>query len=123
MMSHILEHLSMEEGNLALKEAHRVLKPGGFVTVCVPDLAKACEEYPKVNYDPDGRDNSAWFYIMGMIYGTTGSDGEGQFHHCGYDREYLKARFKLRNLVNVEEVPSPPYHKQEYNFCLKAYKK
>ena len=123
MMSHILEHLSMEEGNHALIEAHRVLKPGGFVTVCLPDLAKACEMYPSVAYDPDGRDNSEWFYVMGMIYGTTGKDGEGQFHHCGYDRRFLKARFKQREFTKVEEVPSPAYHKQEFNFCLKAYKK
>jgi predicted SAM-dependent methyltransferase len=123
MASHVLEHFSMEEGNLVLKEAWRVLKHGGFITVCLPDLAKACEMYPSVAYDPDGRDNSQWFYVMGMIYGTTGKDGEGQFHLCGYDRRFLKARFKQRDFERVEEVASPSYHKQEFNFCLRAYKK
>lgn len=120
-MSHVLEHLSMEEGNLALMEAYRVLKPGGFIVVGVPDLRKACEEYLKTEYIQE-KDNSHWYYIMGMIYGTTGKDGEGQFHHCGYSRQYLTEVMKLRNFKNIVEVEPPAYHRAEFNFCLKGYK-
>jgi ubiquinone/menaquinone biosynthesis C-methylase UbiE len=120
-MSHVLEHLSMEEGNLAIMEAYRVLKPGGFLVVGVPNLRKACEEYLKTDYIQE-KDNSHWYYVMGMIYGTTGKDGEGQFHHCGYSPQYLTEVLKLRSFKDIVEVAPPAYHKAEFNFCLKGFK-
>jgi SAM-dependent methyltransferase len=44
--SHALEHLMPHEVNVALKEFHRVLNPGGFAVVFVPDLedVKATED-------------------------------------------------------------------------------
>ena len=121
-MSHVLEHLSMEEGNLAVKEAYRVLIPGGCIIIGVPDLQKACEEYLKVKYVQESKDNSRWYYVMGMIYGTTGHDGEGQFHHCGYNRSFLKVVLENNGFKNIVEVNPPDYHKAEFNFCLKGEK-
>jgi predicted SAM-dependent methyltransferase len=43
--SHMLEHLDREEARLFLKEAWRVLKPGGIIRLVVPDLEKLVEEY------------------------------------------------------------------------------
>lgn len=122
-MSHLIEHLSMEEGNLAIMEACRVLKTGGFLDIACPDLKKACEEYLKVEYQPGPVDNSHWYYVMGMIYGTSGKDGEGQFHHCGYSRQYLKLRMEIRGLKDIVEIPGALYHKAEFNFCLRGYKR
>jgi SAM-dependent methyltransferase len=39
--SHFLEHLFKPDAERLLKESYRVLKPGGIVRVCVPDLAYA----------------------------------------------------------------------------------
>jgi len=39
--SHCLEHLMPHEVGIALNEFHRVLKPGGFAVVFVPDLEDA----------------------------------------------------------------------------------
>ena len=39
--SHFLEHLFKPDAERLLKESYRVLKPGGIVRVCVPDLACA----------------------------------------------------------------------------------
>jgi predicted SAM-dependent methyltransferase len=39
--SHFLEHLFKQDAERLLKESYRVLKPGGIVRVCVPDLAYA----------------------------------------------------------------------------------
>ncbi len=39
--SHFLEHLFKPDAEHLLKESYRVLKPGGTVRVCVPDLAYA----------------------------------------------------------------------------------
>lgn len=43
--SHFLEHLFKEEAQHVLRESFRVLKPGGVIRVCVPDLAHALSLY------------------------------------------------------------------------------
>jgi len=48
--SHFLEHLFDDEVRFVLKEAYRVLKPGAFLRVSVPDLDKAITQY--LSQDP-----------------------------------------------------------------------
>ncbi len=43
--SHFLEHLFKKEAAHILQEAYRVLKPGGIIRICVPDLAYAISLY------------------------------------------------------------------------------
>ena len=45
--SHFLEHLSRPNALHLLKEARRILKPGGIFRICVPDLAYAMSLYAK----------------------------------------------------------------------------
>ncbi len=47
--SHFLEHLFHEDAVRVLREMHRVMKPGGVVRVCVPDLAHYINEYRRGN--------------------------------------------------------------------------
>jgi SAM-dependent methyltransferase len=42
---HLLEHLTYDEGERLLREVHRVLVPGGFVRLGVPDLALFARAY------------------------------------------------------------------------------
>ncbi|MBB5285126.1 SAM-dependent methyltransferase [Rhabdobacter roseus] len=42
---HVFEHLSYEEGIHALRELHRVLKPGGICRISTPDLEFFAREY------------------------------------------------------------------------------
>ena len=37
LMSHVVEHMPLDDGRALMKECHRILKPGGVVTVIVPD--------------------------------------------------------------------------------------
>ena len=43
--SHVLEHLSYDDCLLAVKNTHRILKPGGHFRCVVPDLEAAAREY------------------------------------------------------------------------------
>jgi SAM-dependent methyltransferase len=43
--SHWLEHLFLDHADRLLREAYRVLKVGGTVRICVPDLDFAVSEY------------------------------------------------------------------------------
>lgn len=43
--NHLLEHLTYSQGEMLLREVHRVLLPGGFVRTGVPDFAKFAESY------------------------------------------------------------------------------
>jgi predicted SAM-dependent methyltransferase len=42
---HMLEHLDREEARQFLREAHRVLWPGGLIRLVLPDLQRRVEEY------------------------------------------------------------------------------
>jgi predicted SAM-dependent methyltransferase len=44
-LHHVLEHLSGDQGRLALTELHRILKPGATLDVEVPDLDRVCSAY------------------------------------------------------------------------------
>jgi len=129
LMVHVIEHLSMEDGNLAIKEAHRVCKPGGFVEIETPDLIRACQLMQEVHVTPLGN-NQPWHRVMGCIYGTTGIDGEGQFHLCGYTKEYLRFKLEERGFKNIEEIPVGFGHgnneggvaEPQYDFRMRAYK-
>ncbi|SFD02841.1 Methyltransferase domain-containing protein [Chitinophaga sp. CF118] len=43
--SHVLEHLSYEDCQLAVSNTFRILKPGGYFRCVVPDLESAAREY------------------------------------------------------------------------------
>lgn len=43
--SHVLEHLSLSELRLALRNCHRYLKPGGIFRLVVPDLEFIARQY------------------------------------------------------------------------------
>lgn len=131
IMVHCLEHLDMEQGNLAIKEAHRVLKPGGTFDVELPDLLKACELMPTVHVTALG-DNQPWHRIMGLLYGAVGIEhgGEGQYHLCGYTQEYLRFKLEERGFKDIKLVPVGYGHgdaesghgEPEYDFRMKGTK-
>jgi len=120
---HTLEHLSFEDGNRALEHIARVLKPGGVAEIEVPDLTKACKLFLETEPFVLGGDNRVWWRKVGLFYGTTGSDGEGQFHLAGYTKNYLKKKMEEHHFIDIEEIPVGLGHgkpEPEYNFRLKG---
>jgi ubiquinone/menaquinone biosynthesis C-methylase UbiE len=128
IMVHAIEHLSMEDGSRAVGEAVRVCKPGGVVEIETPDLITAC--YKMIEADKEV-DSQNWYRIMGLLHGTTGADGEGQFHLCGYSYNYLKRVMELHGLENIEEISvgfghgnnEDGFGEPQYDFRLRGYKK
>ena len=49
--SHIFEHISIFSTPKALKECFRVLKPGGYFRLVLPDVKESIEEYLNGNYN------------------------------------------------------------------------
>jgi predicted SAM-dependent methyltransferase len=60
--SHVLEHLSPDEGTQLIRECARILKPGGILRIAVPDLEEIVKTYLKK--------------IERACEGKPGSDGE-----------------------------------------------
>lgn len=124
ILVHVVEHLSMGAGNQAIKNAVRVLKPNGFIEIEVPDLEVACALLPIAHIRKE-QPNHFWFRVMGLLYGDTGVQGEGQYHLCGYTKEYLKFRMEEHGLKNIKEIPVGFGHgrpEPEYDFRLRGFK-
>lgn len=50
---HFIEHLTVKEGQQAIKDFMRVLKPGGVVRIATPDLEIAIDKYINVPIEKD----------------------------------------------------------------------
>lgn len=125
---HMIEHLSMEDGNRAIKEMARICKPGGVVEIETPDLITACKLMIEADKEVDSQH---WYRVMGLLHGTTGVDGEGQFHLCVYSQNYLRKVMTDHNLINIEVIPvgfghgnnADGHPEPMYDFRLRGYKK
>lgn len=87
---HVLEHAERDAVESILARWHAVLKPGGILRVCVPDLRAACEYYLATH------DLRA---IHGLLYG--GQRNEWDFHRVGFDEVTLGAALKGAGFTGV----------------------
>ena len=65
--SHVLEHFTPQQGAFLVREACRVLKPGGTLRTVVPDLEASCREYLRIlamnDSDPEKATLYKWIKI------------------------------------------------------------
>ncbi|MFG0261469.1 MAG: class I SAM-dependent methyltransferase [Novipirellula sp. JB048] len=66
--SHVLEHLSIDQGKRFIAECYRVLVPGGLIRVVVPDLEQITRTYLQeldraLDHQPLGADNHHWMTL------------------------------------------------------------
>jgi SAM-dependent methyltransferase len=77
----VLEHFGCGEGADLIKEAHRVLKPGGSLIISVPDLRAICTEW----LHGERLDTQLF---MTCLYGAYMGSEEDR-HKWGFDNESL----------------------------------
>lgn len=125
LMVHIIEHLSMNDGKKAIQQAFRICKPGGFIEIETPDLLVACQLLLQLE-----ENTPLWYRAMGLVYGTKGEDGQGQFHLCGYTEKYLTRIMKENGFINIENIlvgfghgnNEEGHPEPQYDFRLKGQK-
>jgi predicted O-linked N-acetylglucosamine transferase (SPINDLY family) len=92
--SHCLEHFSHRQVPHVLAEWVRVLKPGGVLSIAVPDFAKIAANYL------EGASQPTENYVMG------GQRDEDDFHRSLFDRERLTRLMVAAGLVSIESWAS-----------------
>ena len=106
--SHMLEHLDRYETNIFFKEAFRVLCPGGFIRLAVPDLKKQIANYNSSG-DADSFIKNTLLcverprtFAQRLRLLCTGS----RHHQWMFDGNSLSQLLIKYNFVNVEIMPA-----------------
>lgn len=81
VLHHVLEHFGCGEGEALIKEAHRVLKPGGKLYVFVPDMKALAWEWAV-------KESISTQIYMTNLYGAYMGHEEDR-HKWGYDKDHL----------------------------------
>jgi SAM-dependent methyltransferase len=95
--SHLLEHLTIDEGRRFLRECHRVLAPGGVVRIVVPDLRACIDRYLEGKLDAGEFVSSLGFDAREPGDGWLKRWLAPRFrfpHRCMYDAESLLAALR-----------------------------
>jgi len=96
--SHVYEHLGYKnELPQALKEAHRVLVPGGLFRAGVPDLEALC----KLFLDPR-KDMEDKYHVMRMIYG--GQVDDYDYHYVGLSLEIFADLLSVAGFRHIRRI-------------------
>jgi len=71
--SHVLEHLSLADFDVALKNIYLYLQPGGILRIIVPDLEKYVKTYLTQRSDNSLSSKAAHKFMHNSFLGNTGS--------------------------------------------------
>lgn len=93
--SHILEHFSHRETVAVLREWIRVLKPGGWLKIAVPDFEYLAREYLQGEIE---------LPLQGYCMG--GQTDENDYHKAIFDADGLTDTFQQLGLANVQRWES-----------------
>ena len=91
--SHALEHVSKFEVMPTLSEWRRLLKPGGLMTIEVPDLAWCCQNWL-------WRRSNDWH--MDVLFGQQTAPGE--FHKTGFTPELMAVYLQQASLILLSQT-------------------
>ena len=113
-MSHLIEHLTLEEAHNLCLEIHRILKPGALARISTPDASVIIEHYTN-------QDMSYFNQIQPPEYIQAPTEGErlsrllfsGDYQHRAvYDFEMLKNFLEQAGFVEIEKVSPGSSHSE-----------
>ncbi len=119
LAEHVFEHFTFAEEYQVWHEMARVLRPGGKLTIEVPDFEWICQSFLIAQDDwqdfyrvghPDhyagcGRSlDQRWGILQTMFFGN--QNGQGQFHYSAYTEGKLRALARQLRFteISVERV-------------------
>lgn len=118
--SHNLEHLYAHEVPLALAEFYRVLKPGGFVLITLPDIQKVAELVTEGNLE-----DTLYVTYAGplspvdILYGQRSAIAAGRIymaHKTGFTAATLRQKLEQAGFQRIETST------EEFNLWAMGYK-
>ena len=89
---HILEHIYLHKQEGALREWHRILKPGGKLVITVPNQRELARAYLEGRID-------FFIYAANKFGPYNGSDDD--FHKWGFDEQELRNRLSVLTWAEV----------------------
>lgn len=120
LASHVFEHLNPYRVNDILKEWIRILKPGGKLSMELPDIEQLCKRFVTANVGQR-------YGILNAIYGSVNTSGEGDPgnitspHLFGWWPQSLYDHLANAGFVNIKFMPEQIPH-PESNMRVEADK-
>lgn len=111
---HALEHLHLEDARLALMEFRRVVKPGGFLMVIVPDLEGVSANHDTLYVSAAGPITGHDLYFG---YAPYARHNPHMQHRSGFVQSTLTEELKAAGFSNVLVRRLP-----DFNLCGVAVK-
>lgn len=104
--SHVIEHLTYDDGVKAVKHWKTLLKPGGLLRIYTPNMRRIAEALTKGTHDMDMAEFSR------NIFGNQTYDLN--LHKCAYDQERLNGLCTQAGLKIISQNPRP----HAYEWCM-----
>lgn len=128
--SHVLEHIPWFRTIDALKDAHRIIRPGGKIEVWVPDFAYLVRCYRDGMCGDDWRkhndDDDPMVWMNGRIFTYGGPQGlaDPNWHRAVFDYDYLSLCLRKAGFTLVEVNNGKPrgHNHGKINLGAIAYK-
>ena len=122
--SHVLEHIPWFKTMPALREACRILKPGGALEVWVPDFARIVDAFRAGRCGDDWRKHNPggdpWYWLNGRVFAY---GPEPNWHKAVFDAHALRCRLEEAGFVRIEKLRQPRgYDHGPVNLGMRGFK-
>ncbi len=108
--SHVLEHFGRHEFLDVLREWYRVLKPGAYIYIAVPDIESAFEYYKKT---------SNLHALYGQFWG--GQRDEHDYHKFGYTFTTLSTYLEQVGFIEPQRYDTFTYLPEGFDDYSKSF--
>ena len=121
---HMFEHLTFKQGEMTLSSWYKILKSGGKVHLCLPDLHYHVREYlkyfenRKISYNEKGNvETPSFIHSIAGFYGWqkehtqnskifTANENNWCLHKSGYDEISLRDLCEQHGYINFKRLKS-----------------